>query len=153
MINTPTTAQHIPALQLLVAGTGMFPPEMVPELLAGFLADEGGQYWLSCFVDHELAGFYYAVEETLADGSWNMIAIGVSKAMQGKGIGLSLVQDLETHLIQRGARILVADTSGLPDFAPARAFYAKAGYQSVGRIPDFWAAGDDKVVFWKSLRD
>jgi hypothetical protein len=46
---------------------------------------------------------------------------------------------------------LIADTSGTDDFAPTRAFYRKNGYAEEARIRDFWAKGDDKVVFWTAL--
>ena len=56
-----------------------------------------------------------------------------------------------TALQAKGARILIADTSGTEAFAPPRAFYAANGYAEEARIRDFWATGDDKVVFWKAL--
>ena len=43
------------------------------------------------------------------------------------------------------------ETSGVPDFAAQRAFYAGLGYHEEARIRDFYAAGDDKIVFWKRL--
>jgi ribosomal protein S18 acetylase RimI-like enzyme len=147
----PTTEQDISELQVLVEETGMFPADMVPELLARFLAGDTGEYWLTCRLGEELAGFCYAVEETLAEGSWNMLAIAVLPSLHGNGIGSNLVTALETELRARNARILIAETSGTPAFAPARAIYSKAGYAQEARIRDFWADGDDKVVFWKSL--
>jgi ribosomal protein S18 acetylase RimI-like enzyme len=59
---------------------------------------------------------------------------------------------LEADLRAKGARILIADTSGSDEFTQTRAFYRKNGYSEEARIRDFWADGDDKVVFWKSLR-
>ena len=51
----------------------------------------------------------------------------------------------------QGARLIVVDTSGIEDFAGTRAFYARSGYDEEARIRDFWATGDDKVIFRKAL--
>jgi hypothetical protein len=60
-----------------------------------------------------------------------------------------------THIEQelRGVsqRTLVAQTSGLARFAPARALYHKRGYAQRGRVPDYWGSGDDLVPFSKAL--
>jgi len=47
--------------------------------------------------------------------------------------------------------LLIADTSGTEAFQAARAFYAGNDYAQEARIGDFWALGDDKVVFAKRL--
>lgn len=39
----------------------------------------------------------------------------------------------------------------LASFDRTRAFYSKCGYEEEARIRDFYAAGDDKVVFCKVL--
>lgn len=67
------------------------------------------------------------------------------------GCGGAIAKHLEAELKERGQRILIADTSGTDEFAQTREFYRKNGYAEEARIRDFWAAGDDKVVFWKSL--
>jgi ribosomal protein S18 acetylase RimI-like enzyme len=92
------------------------------------------------------------VPEALTDGTWNMLAIAVLPARQGEGRGGALVARLEAILRDRGQRVLIADTSGTDAFARTRAFYRVNGYAEEARIRDFWAEGDDKVVFWKSLR-
>ncbi len=61
------------------------------------------------------------------------------------------VHALEAELRIRGARILIADTSGAAGFTAARKFYAAKGYDEEARIRDFWGTGDDKVTYWKSL--
>ncbi|NSX54371.1 GNAT family N-acetyltransferase [Parasulfitobacter algicola] len=154
MIIRLTTSNDIPALQQVLDGTELFPSDMLPDMLAGFLTvADSPNIWLTCEDAGQPVGFCYAVPEDLADGTWNMLAIAVLPSCQGRGFGGAVVQHLEDVLRGRRARILIADTSGTDEFAQTRAFYQKSGYAEEARIRDFWAAGDDKVVFWKSLTD
>lgn len=149
----PTQHDDIAALQQVLDATALFPSELLPDMVGGFLADrESPDIWLTCEADGRPVGFCYAVPEQLADGAWNMLAIAVSPSVQGAGYGGAIVAHLEAALNARGERIVIADTSGTDDFAQTRAFYRKNGYSEEARIRDFWADGDDKVVFWKSLR-
>ena len=80
-----------------------------------------------------------------------MLAIAILPKRQGGGKGGAIVAALEAHLAESGNRVLIADTSGTDDFAQTREFYRKNGYVEEARIRDFWAEGDDKIVFWKAL--
>jgi ribosomal protein S18 acetylase RimI-like enzyme len=60
--------------------------------------------------------------------------------------------DAMSELERRRARLLLVETSGLPAFAAARAFYAKAGFSHEATIKNFFAAGDDKLVFTKQMQ-
>ena len=153
MIVRPTKEADIAALQAVIDGTGLFPSEMLPDMIGGFLAndEDDGALWLTCESDGAAVGFCFAKPEQLADGTWNMLAIAVDPAMQGHGCGRAIVGQLEADLAGQGARVLLADTSGLDAFAKTRKFYHECGYSEEARIRDFWAAGDDKVVFWKRL--
>jgi ribosomal protein S18 acetylase RimI-like enzyme len=59
---------------------------------------------------------------------------------------------LSVVLAEQDARLLIVETSGLPDFESARAFYVKCGFTQEARIKNFFAAGDDKIVYTKSLQ-
>ncbi len=107
--------------------------------------------WLTCKSQGRVVGFCYAVPEKLTAGTWNMLAIAVLPSAQGAGAGRALLKHLESALRDRGQRILIADTSGADAYGGTRAFYRKNGYTQEARIRDFWAAGEDKIVFWKSL--
>jgi ribosomal protein S18 acetylase RimI-like enzyme len=132
--------------------TGLFPSEMLPEIIEGFLSGDGNQsLWLTCENDEEAIGFCYAIPEQLAGGTWNMLAIAVHPLKQGRGIGGAITRHLETALHERGHRMLIAETSGTDAFSRTRAFYRKNDYAGEARIRDFWAEGDDKIVFWKRL--
>jgi len=147
-----TKQDDIAALQEVLNGTKLFPSEMLPDMVDGFLSDgESSDIWLTCKANGKAVGFCYAAPEELAEGAWNMLAIAILPTEQGKGFGGAIARHLEVELKKRGQRILIADTSSTDEFAQTREFYRKNGYSEEARIRDFWAAGDDKVVFWKSL--
>jgi ribosomal protein S18 acetylase RimI-like enzyme len=123
-------------------------------MVSGYLSDyDSFDIWLTCQANGKALGFCYAVPEELVDSAWNMLAIAVLPTEQGDGCGAALVKHLEADLRARAQRILIADTSGADEFVQTRAFYHKNGYAEESRIRGFWAAGDDKVVFWKSLNE
>lgn len=51
------------------------------------------------------------------------------------------------------AHVWIVETSGLPEFEKARAFYSKTGFRKEATIKDFFDAGDDKVVYTKNIGD
>ena len=55
-------------------------------------------------------------------------------------------------VLRAGARLIIIETAGRPDYTDTRAFYAARGYSPVATIPDFYAPGDDQVVFVKAVR-
>ncbi len=60
-----------------------------------------------------------------------------------------LLKRVEDDVKRAGGRMLLIQTSGRPDYVTARAFYAKNGYLEVARIEDYYAPGDDTVIFQK----
>lgn len=151
-LTTHATQDDLPALVTILDATELFPSDILGDMIAPYLAGADSDcVWLTLRDGPQVTGFCYAVPEQMAEGVWNMLAIAVLPDCQGKGCGAALVSALEFHLSQEGARILIADTSGTDDFADTRAFYVARGYTAEARIRDFWAQGDDKVVFWKSL--
>jgi ribosomal protein S18 acetylase RimI-like enzyme len=50
-----------------------------------------------------------------------------------------------------GAKHIHADTSSSDRYAPTRGFYQRMGFVEEARLPDFYAPGDGKVIYVKSL--
>ena len=145
-----------PAILDVAVDSGLFPAEDVGELGSMMDSQLGaeaeGHHWI---VDADrdgqvLAAAYYA-PEALTDGTWNLYFIAVREALKGQGLGSSLLQHVESGLRQNQQRVLLIETSGLDGFQLTRRFYLKHGYSEEARIRDFYAAGEDKVVFWKGL--
>ncbi|WP_411892125.1 GNAT family N-acetyltransferase [Yoonia sp. SDW83-1] len=147
----PTTSDDVAGLMAVLNGTELFPSDMLPDMLAPALAGETEAFWLTCHHGGQAVGLCYTVPEELADGTWNMLALAVRPDLQGNGLGAALVSAAEQHLKDNGQRVLIVETSGTEGFALTRKFYAQIGYEEEARIRDFWADGDDKVIFRKAL--
>ncbi|MCA9612522.1 MAG: GNAT family N-acetyltransferase [Myxococcales bacterium] len=89
---------------------------------------------------------------SLSDGFFDLYWIVVDPHTQGRGIGRSLLRAAEKRAAARGGRWLVAETSGMPSYEATRAFYRASGYVELGRLPEFYRAGDDKIFFGRALR-
>lgn len=151
MILRPTEDGDLVALEQVVVATGLFPSEMLAEMLAPALAGAGAGLWLTCCMAEGPMGFSYAEPEVLTEGTWNLRALAVHPDRQGAGCGAALVRGTEEHLRAEGQRLLIVETSGIEAFAPIRRFYARLGYQQDARVRDFWAEADDKIIFRKAL--
>ena len=83
-------------------------------------------------------------------GTFDLYWMAVDPALHGAGIGTALIGEMERRL-SGVARLVVVETAGRPDYRPTRAFYQARGYRAAAVIPDFYAPGDDQVVYLKSL--
>ena len=59
---------------------------------------------------------------------------------------------IEHQLKTEEQRILIVETSGLPDFEKTRAFYSKkCGFEQEAIIREYYDKGEDKIIFRKVL--
>lgn len=146
-----TKIEGIPALQIVLDQTDLFPSEMLPDMVMPALQNEAEALWLTCHLAGEAIGLSYSVPEEMTDRTWNMLALAIRPDKQGQGLGAALVEETESQLREQGQRLLIVDTSGTDEFTDTRRFYARSGDEEAARIGDFWTDGDDKVVFRKKL--
>jgi ribosomal protein S18 acetylase RimI-like enzyme len=148
------TRDDLPALKAVIDATELFPSELLDEMIAGYLAGvPTHEFWLTMTdgTNAEPIAVAYCVPERMTQGTWNLLLIALHPDQQGRGHGTALLGHIERKLTDGGHRILLVETSGLPDFERMRAFYRKCGYDHEARIRDFYDAGEDKVVFRKAL--
>jgi ribosomal protein S18 acetylase RimI-like enzyme len=144
-------ADDMPGLRRLIDDTGLFPSALLDGMLAPYLGGEpDAGDWLTIGGESPVAVAYVAPER-MTSGTWNLYLIAVHPAQQGLGRGTALVAHVEATLAARGQRLLLVETSGLPAFARTQAFYRRCGFHQEARIRDFYAAGEDKLVFSKPL--
>ena len=148
----PLSADDLSSAKDTINTTGLFPGEMLDEMVTPFLTGMASDdLWFIALDQQVVLGLVYCSPERMTDGTWNLLLIAVRESEQGQGVGSQLTRHLEQTLSQRNGRVLIVETSGLPDFDRTRAVYKTLGYVEVARIPEFYAAAEDKVVFWKLL--
>ena len=141
------------ALKAVIAANDLFPPEMLNDMTTEYFGNENSQdIWLT-YEDQKPVAIAYCGQEKMTEGTWNLYLIAVHPNYQGRGYGTAMLRYLEQTLAERGARILLVETSGLPSFELTRAFYLKGGYHQEARIREFYQAGEDKIVFRKSITE
>jgi ribosomal protein S18 acetylase RimI-like enzyme len=149
------------ALLGLAVSTGLFMSEDAEALLGGVLdslaaaALPQGHTVVACRESHDgpALGWSYYAPDAYSEKVWNVWWLGVSPRHHGGGVGQAILANIEQVAAEEGARVIVIETSDQAPLARARRFYRKHGYEERGRIPDFYAAGESKVIFSRSLVD
>jgi ribosomal protein S18 acetylase RimI-like enzyme len=107
-------------------------------------------YGLGAELDGRLVGWICWGSTPCTERTWDLYWLAVDPSAQGHGVGTALTEEMERRLTGN-ARLISIDTSGRPDYTPTRDFYLARGYQAVARVPDFYAPGDDQIIFTKQL--
>jgi ribosomal protein S18 acetylase RimI-like enzyme len=105
---------------------------------------------LGADVDGHLAGWICWGPTPCTLGTYDLYWMAVAPESQGNGIGKALLEEMERRLAGV-ARVIVIETASRPDYAATRAFYQARGFTLAARVPDFYAPGDDQVVFVKAV--
>ncbi len=152
----PLEPKHRGPLESLLRATAVFREDEIAvalEVLDSYFARPGQDYTaVGAFTPGgELLGYFVVGPTPCTLGTWDLYWIAVSPGTQGKGVGTILLKEAEGRLTRSNARQLIIETSSRPPYDPTRAFYLKRGYREVARVPDFYEAGDDRVIYAKNL--
>lgn len=146
------------AVRSIVERTGFFLDDEIDvavELVEEHLAR--GQAWGYHFVFAEFEGVVvgYACYGPIActAASYDLYWIAVDPTQQGQGIGRQLMRATESQIVAAGGRRIYIDTSGQPKYAPTRAFYERSGFRCAARLVDFYAPGDDRLIYEKVIAE
>jgi GNAT superfamily N-acetyltransferase len=84
--------------------------------------------------------------------SYDLYWIAVHEDRRRLGIGRRLLRKTEeTVLRMNGCRIYI-ETSSRARYEPTRGFYLKCGYGTAAVLDDFYAPGDSKLIYSKTLQ-
>ncbi len=149
--------QHREAVVEILRDTGVFLPfeiDTALEVLDAYLDQPDQDYFaLGAFTpDGSLAGYVCYGPTPCTAGTCDLYWIAVSPRVQNGGIGTLLLLEVERRLARSGARLVIIETSSLPRYEATRAFYLRRGYEMVARVPDFYANGDDRLIYVKRIR-
>lgn len=100
-----------------------------------------------------MAGYVCFGHTPCTEGTYDLYWIATDPALQGRGVGRTLERAVEEEVRARRGRMVLIETASKDSYAATRAFYDRAGYCEVARVPDFYAPGDDRVIYAKKLGD
>jgi len=146
------------AVRQIVAATGRFRPaevdvavELVEERLQK--GPDSGYEFVIAEQDNSVVGYACFGHITVTVASYDLYWIAVDPRLQSRGVGKLLLQRAEEAIQAAGGRRVFIETSGRPDYWATRAFYETCGYRLESRVADFYAPGDDRVLYGKWLTD
>ncbi len=156
-LTTPVLRHLTPAdrerIEEITRAVGVFRADEVPVALEVFDGAVGGSpdyLALGAELEGRLIGWICWGPTPCTLATFDLYWMAVDPAVQGAGVGSALVTEMERRLAGI-ARLVVVETAGRPDYASTRAFYQTRGYRAAAVIPDFYAPGDDQVVYVKKL--
>jgi ribosomal protein S18 acetylase RimI-like enzyme len=146
-----------PQIHSINTSVGVFSQEeveCVDELWEEYLAqgsEKSGYYFLVDREDGHTLGYACFGPRALTDQTYDLYWIAVDANTHRGGIGRGLLSASEEAIRKLGGRLLIVETSGLPKYAPTRAFYVATHYTLEATLKDFYSDGDDLVIFTKHL--
>jgi ribosomal protein S18 acetylase RimI-like enzyme len=114
-------------------------------------ANQSGYYFVIAGDAQDLLGFACYGPRPLTQGTFDLYWIVVAPGAGRRRIGSALLSHVIEDVRRLDGRLLIAETSGLPEYRPARSFYLTHGFACAATIADFYSRGDDMVLFVKRL--
>ena len=110
-------------------------------------------YQIYCMVDDQdqVIGYICYGSTPMALGTFDLYWIAVDPDFQEQGVGSKLISFLEELVKAEGGRLILADASTIPHYEKTLKFYLKNGFQEVGRVPDYYHPGNDRITFCRRL--
>lgn len=138
----------------IVTSTGFFSAaevDVAEELVAEHLAkgEESGYFFVFAETPQgRILGYACYGPTPCTARTFDLYWVAVHESMRGRGLGKSLLAQVENRLKVTGGK-LIAETSSRPQYAPTHRFYLSCGFQLEARIGDYYAPGEDILYFTK----
>jgi ribosomal protein S18 acetylase RimI-like enzyme len=116
-------------------------------------AEASGYHFIIAHESDQMLGYCCYGLNPCTESSYDLYWIAVHKNQMRQGIGRRLMMMAEQEVAKMGGTIVWLETSGRAIYEPTRSFYIAQKYEKVAVMPDFYAPGDDKVVFMKRVKD
>ena len=151
----PFRKDDIPALVRILRDTAVFRDEEIDvavELMEIAANDpEQKDYQLATSVDDKgtVLGYYCVGPTPMTRSTYDLYWIAVDPAAHLQGVGKELLLHSESFIRERGGTLVMVETSSLPKYEKTRAFYRRNRYTESAHVKDYYAPGDDLVVYTK----
>lgn len=122
----------------------------VDELLGEYFSmgpEQSGYYFLTCLEAGRVVGFSCHGPRALTEGTYDLYWVATDPSAGRRGVGGALLRRTREEVRRSGGRLIIAETSGKPEYRKTRDFYERQGYILEATIRDFYAPGDDIMMY------
>ena len=123
--------------------------ELVHDALEG--GEQSEYKFIVAFSGERVLGYSCYRKSACTVHSFEVCWIAVDPVCRRLGVGRRLLATSEERIrLLAGTRVYI-ETSSKAEYEAARRFYEGCGYAVEGRLADFYACGDDKLILKKIL--
>ncbi len=156
LVIAPTRAADAEQIVSLTRAAGVLAPERVAALrdwVNDYLAQGAASMYrfLSCHQNGQVIGYSCYGPRWLTESAFDLYAVGVAPACQRRGVATALLRQTERDICVLAGNLVLVEVSGLPGWQPVRCFFEARGYHIEATIADFYADGDDQILYSKRL--
>jgi ribosomal protein S18 acetylase RimI-like enzyme len=127
--------------------------QVAEELIEASIRDpEGSGYeTIVAVTDTDMAGYICFGPTPMTRATWDLYWVAVSPEVQGQGLGKRLYAAFADAIRQKGGQQVRIETSSQESYAATGGFYERLGFSIDGKLRDFYADGDDLLIFYRKI--
>jgi ribosomal protein S18 acetylase RimI-like enzyme len=156
MLVRPIQAPDALALAELLRRIDQFKAEEVSvaeELIEASIRNPLGSGYesLVAISNERVVGYICFGPTPMTAATWDLYWIAIAPDMQGQGLGKQLYAAFAEVVRDRGGRQVRIETSSQEIYAATGGFYERLGFELAGKLRDFYAIGDDLLIFYRAI--
>ena len=152
----PMTSEDKPAIMWMLRNMPEFKPievDVAEEVLDSYLQNptRSDYHVFVAETGSTITGYICYGPTALTEGTWDIYWLAIAPNEQRRGVGKALLAFAEDKIKATKGRLALIETSSKPEYERTRRFHRSQGYELACRIADYYAPGDDKLIFQKQL--
>jgi GNAT superfamily N-acetyltransferase len=107
--------------------------------------------WYVTNTEKEIIAVSCMAENEQKSGGYSWDYIVVHRHYRKWGIASALLDEMLTYLQRVSARYLITYTCNLPEYQSIRRLFERNAFQLIGRCPDYYYEGEDRLIYCRKL--
>ncbi|MDQ6423025.1 GNAT family N-acetyltransferase [Paenibacillus sp. LHD-117] len=108
-------------------------------------------FWFARNEHGKIAGINCIAQNEQGTGGYNWDYLVVHKDYRRSGLAARFIEEMFRYLQEQDARYIVTYTCDLPEYAAIQRMFLKLGFSLVGRCPDYYYDGEDRLIYHRKL--